>query len=144
MPLGGQHAVAVFIGLNHAVLAQRIQRKDRREGFHRLMMRGVDAQRVRPAEDGGKHRIGLEEHTVARELVLMLNMDLRPVEDMLAVRAAHGDVERLFATANGQDRLVPTTLRAYAKLEKDVVISGAGRHVEVWNRDDFFRFIEET
>ena len=27
---------------------------------------------------------------------------------------------------------------------KDVVISGAGRHVEVWNRDDFFRFIEET
>ena len=38
-------------------------------------------------------------------------------------------------------RLIPLeTLR----LEKDVVISGAGRHVEVWNRDDFFRFIEET
>ncbi len=41
-----------------------------------------------------------------------------------------------------QGRLLPHHAAGYAKLEKDVVISGAGRHVEVWNRDDFFRFIE--
>ena len=64
---------------------------------------------------------------------------------------AYNRMRKLLATSvddNEMDRqgrlLVPTTLRAYAKLEKDVVISGAGRHVEVWNRDDFFRFIEET
>ena len=64
---------------------------------------------------------------------------------------AYNRMRKLLATSvddNEMDRqgrlLVPTTLRAYAKLEKDVVISGAGRHVEVWNRDDFFHFIEET
>ena len=64
---------------------------------------------------------------------------------------AYNRMRRLLATSvddNETDRqgrlLVPASLRAYAGLEKDVVISGAGRHVEVWNRDAFFRFIEET
>ena len=60
-------------------------------------------------------------------------------------------MRRLLATSmddNETDKqgrlLMPTNMRKFANLEKDVIISGAGRHVEVWNRDDFFRFIEEN
>ena len=60
-------------------------------------------------------------------------------------------MRRLLATSmddNETDKqgrlLMPTNMRQFAKLEKDVIISGAGRYVEVWNRDDFFRFIEES
>jgi MraZ protein len=64
---------------------------------------------------------------------------------------AYDRMRKLLATSvddNEMDKqgrlLMPTSMRQFAKLEKDVVISGAGRHVEVWNRDDFFRFIEES
>ena len=64
---------------------------------------------------------------------------------------AYDQMRKLLATSvddNEMDRqgrlLIPTTMRQYAGLGKDVVVSGAGRHVEVWNRDAFFRFIEET
>lgn len=64
---------------------------------------------------------------------------------------AYDKMRKLLATSvddNEMDRqgrlLLPTSMRKYAHLEKDVVISGAGRHVEIWNRDEFFRFIEES
>ena len=66
-------------------------------------------------------------------------------------REAYDQMRKLLATSvddNEMDRqgrlLLPTSMRKYAHLEKDVVISGAGRHVEIWNRDEFFRFIEES
>jgi MraZ protein len=37
--------------------------------------------------------------------------------------------------------LIPQHLREWAKLSKDVVISGAGRHVEIWDKDAFYAFI---
>ena len=40
--------------------------------------------------------------------------------------------------------LMPPQMRSFAHLDKEIVISGAGRHLEVWNRDEFFRFIEDT
>ena len=65
--------------------------------------------------------------------------------------ALYRKMRKLLATSvddNEMDRqgrlLLPTSMRKYAHLEKDVVISGAGRHVEIWNRDEFFRFIEES
>ena len=39
--------------------------------------------------------------------------------------------------------LVPPALRSYAGLDKEVVVSGAGRHVEVWDKESFYRFIDE-
>ena len=64
---------------------------------------------------------------------------------------AYDQMRKLLATSvddNEMDRqgrlLIPTTMRQYAALEKDVVVSGAGRHVGVWDRGAFFRFIEET
>ena len=47
-------------------------------------------------------------------------------------------------TADKQGRLlVPGHLREYAKLDKDVIVSGAGRHVEVWDKQAFYEFIME-
>ena len=65
-------------------------------------------------------------------------------------KESYNRMRRLLATSvddNEMDKqgrlLVPPTLREFANLDKDVIISGAGRHVEVWNREAFFRFIEE-
>ncbi len=59
-------------------------------------------------------------------------------------------MRRLLATSvddNEMDKqgrlLVPPSLRAFAGLDKEVVVSGAGRHVEVWDKDSFYRFIDE-
>ena len=43
---------------------------------------------------------------------------------------------------DGQGRvLLPQVLRAYASIEKDVVLIGAGSRMEIWNPD---KFIEDT
>lgn len=59
-------------------------------------------------------------------------------------------MRRKFATCvdgNAPDKqfrlLIPPSLRAYAGLEKDIVISGAGSYVEVWDREKFYAFIDE-
>ena len=64
--------------------------------------------------------------------------------------ALYRKMRKLLATSvddNEMDRqgrlLIPTTMRQYAGLEKDVVVSGAGRHVEVWDKESFYRFIDE-
>ena len=63
--------------------------------------------------------------------------------------AAYDRMRRLRVTSmedNEVDKqgrvLMPTSMRKFGGLEKDIIIAGAGRHVEVWNRDAFFEFIE--
>lgn len=57
-------------------------------------------------------------------------------------------MRRLLATSvedNVPDKqgrlLIPPQLREYAGLDRDIVISGMGRHVEIWERSRFFEFI---
>lgn len=64
---------------------------------------------------------------------------------------AYNRMRKLLATSvddNEMDRqgrlLVPTTLRATPSWKRTWSSPAQARHVEVWNRDDFFRFIEET
>lgn len=40
--------------------------------------------------------------------------------------------------------LVPPYLRKHAALEKDIVIAGVGKRVELWNSDRFTRDLERT
>lgn len=40
--------------------------------------------------------------------------------------------------------LVPSTLRSYAKLEKDAVLIGVSSRIEVWGKDEWLRYNEET
>lgn len=63
---------------------------------------------------------------------------------------AYDQMRKLLATSvddNEMDKqgrlLVPPALRSYAGLDKEVVVSGAGRHVEVWDKESFYRFIDE-
>lgn len=39
--------------------------------------------------------------------------------------------------------LVPATLRAYAKLQKDVVLIGISSRIELWSREEWNRYNEE-
>lgn len=63
---------------------------------------------------------------------------------------AYNRMRRLLATSvddNELDKqgrlLIPPALRAFASLDKDVMVSGAGRHVEVWDKEAFLRFIND-
>ncbi len=38
--------------------------------------------------------------------------------------------------------LIPPSLRSYAKLDKEIVISGAGSYVEIWDREAFYAFVD--
>jgi len=40
--------------------------------------------------------------------------------------------------------LVPPTLRGYAKLKKDVLWAGSGRYAELWDKDEWLRYVETT
>ena len=64
--------------------------------------------------------------------------------------ALYRKMRKLLATSvddNEMDKqgrlLVPPALRSYAGLDKEVVVSGTGRHVEVWDKESFYRFIDE-
>lgn len=39
--------------------------------------------------------------------------------------------------------LIPQVLREFAKLEKDVVLIGAGSHIEIWSKDNWDGLVEE-
>ena len=39
--------------------------------------------------------------------------------------------------------LIPPSLRSFAKLDKEIVVSGAGNYVEVWDREAFYEFVDE-
>ena len=38
--------------------------------------------------------------------------------------------------------LLHPTFRAYAKLDKDVIVAGMGRHVEIWDKKRYYEFAE--
>lgn len=40
--------------------------------------------------------------------------------------------------------LVPPALRDYAKLKKDVLWAGSGRYAELWDKDEWLRYVETT
>jgi MraZ protein len=47
--------------------------------------------------------------------------------------------------ADAQGRiLIPPALREHAHLDKDVVIAGAGTHIQIWDRARFDEFIART
>jgi MraZ protein len=47
--------------------------------------------------------------------------------------------------ADNQGRiLIPPALREHARLDKDVVIAGAGKHIQIWDRARFDQFISRT
>lgn len=47
--------------------------------------------------------------------------------------------------ADGQGRiLIPPALREHARLDKDVVIAGAGTHIKIWDRARFDEVIART
>ena len=47
--------------------------------------------------------------------------------------------------ADNQGRiLIPPALREHARLDKDVVIAGAGTHIQIWDRARFDQFIART
>jgi MraZ protein len=40
--------------------------------------------------------------------------------------------------------LVPPTLRSYANLEKEIVIAGMGKSIEIWNKERFEEEINKS
>ncbi len=59
------------------------------------------------------------------------NRDARKAVRFFLSGAAAGEVDK-------QGRfLIPGNLREYAKLEKDVVLVGCGRSIEIWNKENW-------
>ena len=45
---------------------------------------------------------------------------------------------------DGQGRItIPASLREYAGLTKDLIVAGAGRYVEIWDKDAFEQMVNE-
>ena len=38
--------------------------------------------------------------------------------------------------------LLPQTLRDYAELQKDLVLSGIGKHIEIWDKSKYHQFFD--
>ena len=72
-------------------------------------------------------------------------IEARPISDPDA--RAYGRVFTAFAETvelDGQGRLViPARLRQKARLEKEVVVNGAGHRLEIWNPEAWDRYLAE-
>ncbi|MBQ0067768.1 MAG: division/cell wall cluster transcriptional repressor MraZ [Phascolarctobacterium sp.] len=84
--------------------------------------------------DGCLYMYDIEQWHILEEKLAALPMSNRSARDFVRFIVSG-------ATDNNYDKqgrvLLPTTLREFAKLDKDIVIAGAGTHAEIWNADEW-------